>query len=361
MSNDAITTLAPQAIVKPVTKQRAIIMKEALEEDAEQRQLLAAYVKSHMIEGVDYGVIPGTKKRTLLKPGAEKLTDLFRCTASFRLVEKIEDWEGGFFHYLFRARISYRETGAILAEGFGSANAKEGRYRWRNAQLSCPECGSEALLRSKNAPEFFCWAKRGGCGSTFPVDDKRISSQKPGKVENDDIYTLANTILKMAKKRALVDGAIALARCSDLFSQDLEDLGELAHVVEQSAQPEPTPAKGSRTASIKAAVSARVVKVQPVESEPPPPSEEFEPAPAQEVVDQIWPKQDLAKQLSDSVLVPYGKSKGQPLSAVTPKDLLWLLDTARENVAKEDPKWHAKNQKWLDAVDAELARRKIKL
>lgn len=125
---------------------------------------------------------------------------------------------------------------------------------------------------------------------------------------------------------------------------------------------EQAPAKGSRTANIKATVSARVVKVQPAEqSEPPPPSEEFAPSPAQEVVEQIWPKQDTAKQLADSVLVPYGKSKGQPLSSVTVKDLMWLLDTARENVAKEDPKWHAKNEKWRDAVEAECSRRKIKL
>jgi hypothetical protein len=52
----------------------------------------------------------------------------------------------------------------------------------------------------------------------------RKPSPAPGRVENEDTASLANTILKMAKKRALVDAAIAIARISDLFTQDVEDM-----------------------------------------------------------------------------------------------------------------------------------------
>lgn len=218
------------ALAKPTTE-RAIIMAAALKEDSEQRAILQQYIKQHMQQGTDYGVIPGTEKPTLLKPGAEKLTDLFRCTPAFDLLEKIEDWEKGLFHYTFRVRISSRDSGTVLAEGYGSANSKEGRYRWRNAGRKCPQCGKETICKSKYAPRskpddppgWYCYAKKGGCGAEFDHDDPDIVDQIQGKVENDDIFTLVNTILKMAKKRALVDGAIALARCSDIFTQDVED------------------------------------------------------------------------------------------------------------------------------------------
>lgn len=230
----------------PTSTPRAIIMRDSLREDTEQRKLLASYVKEHMAEGTDYGVIPGTRDPTLLKPGAEKLVDLYRCAAKYKVLEKIEDWDRGLFHYLFKVTIVSRDTGSLMAEGFGSANSKEGRYRWRNAQLKCPECAKETLLRSKDQPEYFCWKKKGGCGLTFPLAETRIVNQAQGKVENDDIFTLANTILKMAKKRALVDGAIAMARVSDMFAQDLEDLEDLppAEVV----KPQPDQQAAQKTA-----------------------------------------------------------------------------------------------------------------
>jgi hypothetical protein len=241
--------VAPKAMAKPTTP-RAIVMAEALKEDTEQRALLQMYVSQHMKTGTDYGVIPGTNKPTLLKPGAEKLTDLFRCTPSFDLIEKIEDWEKGLFHYTFRVRITSRDAGTVLAEGFGSANSREGRYRWRNAHRKCPECEKEAIFKSKfpprdnpdAAPGWYCHKKAGGCGANFAAGDERIESQTEGKVENDDIYTLVNTILKMAKKRALVDGAIALARCSDIFTQDVEDM------VDEEPHSAPPPQRAARQA-----------------------------------------------------------------------------------------------------------------
>lgn len=206
----------------------AVITRAVLTAAAEQRLLLAEYVKAQMVKGTDYGEIPGTNKPTLLKPGAEKLTDLFRCTPKFKLVKEVEDYDRNLFAYTFRVQLYQRDAGAVLAEGYGSANSREGRYRWRNSQPKCPTCGKESLFRSKKDPGFYCWAKKGGCGAKFAAGDAAVKAafDGAGKVENDDVATLANTILKMAKKRALVDGAIALARVSDLFTQDVEDLQE---------------------------------------------------------------------------------------------------------------------------------------
>ncbi|MDY7232952.1 hypothetical protein [Hyalangium rubrum] len=210
------------------TTRRAYLTADLLKEEREQRQLLGQYVKQCMVEGTDYGRIPGMDKPTLLKPGAEKLIDLFRCTPEFTLVPDFsrEDFEGGFFKYTFRCRILSRDTGAVMAEGYGSANSRESRFRWRTANRTCPTCGKAAIIQGKAeyGGGWVCFKKRGGCGEKYVESDERITVQPVGRVENENIADVDNTILKMAKKRAQVDGAIALARCSDMFTQDVEDM-----------------------------------------------------------------------------------------------------------------------------------------
>lgn len=210
---------------------RAMIVADALTQEGEQRKLLGEYVAKHMQEDTDYGIIPGTKNRTLLKPGAEKLTTLFRCVPRFVVEEKIENWETGLFFYRFACHIETLDGGNVVAEGVGSCNSYEGRYRWRNADRKCPECGAAAIMRSKFpprenpslAPGWYCFSKKGGCGAQFTAEDEAITGQATGRVQNPDLADCANTVLKMAKKRAHVDAAIALARCSDIFTQDVED------------------------------------------------------------------------------------------------------------------------------------------
>ena len=43
----------------------------------EQRQALQKFINSQLRNGVDYGIIPGTPKPSLWKPGAEKIANLF--------------------------------------------------------------------------------------------------------------------------------------------------------------------------------------------------------------------------------------------------------------------------------------------
>ena len=47
------------------------------------------------------------------------------------------------------------------------------------------------------------------------------------RIENDEIFSQRNTLLKMAKKRALVDAALSAGRLSDMFTQDMEDIIDL--------------------------------------------------------------------------------------------------------------------------------------
>lgn len=239
----ALATVPPSQVVVGGAP-RALLMREALQESSEQRALLGEFIREHMVEGTDYGVLPGTADRkALLKPGAEKLADIYRCTPEFEKTKEVEDWARGFFHYEFKARIRHRESGAVLGEGVGCANSMEGKYRWRTALRKCPTCSQETIIKGKEeyGGGWVCWKGKGGCGAKFAQDAQAIVGQPAGKVENDDIYSLVNTVLKMAKKRALVDAALALARVSDLFTQDVE---EEVDATPAGAPPAPKKARG---------------------------------------------------------------------------------------------------------------------
>ena len=71
-------------------------------------------------------------------------------------------------------------------------------------------------------------------------------SQVAGRVENSDLADTYNTVLKMAKKRALVDATLTATAASDIFTQDLEDYTppEVAEAVRTGAVP-PQPAIAS--------------------------------------------------------------------------------------------------------------------
>ncbi len=181
--------------------------------------------RTHLVEGVDYGTIPGTAKPTLLKPGAEKLVRLLGLRDEYE-IEAHEDWDKPLFHYSVRCRLTHLATGHVITYGVGECNSMEGRYRWRQGKKRCPECYGETIIKGK--AEFgggwLCFRKQGGCGEKFDQNDPAITSQPAGRIENDDIYSQVNTILKMAKKRALVDAALSAGRLSDVFTQDLEDM-----------------------------------------------------------------------------------------------------------------------------------------
>lgn len=214
---------------------------------------LQSFVKQYMVEGEDFGTIPGTAKPTLYKPGAEKLCDIYGFQRMFDTMNRVEDWDKGLFHYEVRASLVDARTGLTVAQGLGSANSKEARYRWRHAERACPVCREAAIIKGKEeyGGGWVCFKKKGGCGATFSDDDPAIVDQQVGRVENDDPFTLVNTLLKMAKKRALVDAVLSATRSSGLFTQDMEDIVVAAPVEEPRNEPAATPRPPARKAAPK--------------------------------------------------------------------------------------------------------------
>jgi hypothetical protein len=175
-----------------------------------------------MKDGLDYGVIPGTSKPTLLKPGAEKLGVLFELDIQ---LDNGKVWDGDHLTVVSRATVFHAPSGTRLGYGEGICTTRERKYAKRTANRKCPDCQAEAILQSRNEGEgFFCWRKRGGCGNKFSLDDERITRQETGEIENPDLPDTWNTVVKIAEKRARVDAVLAVTGASALFTQDAEDL-----------------------------------------------------------------------------------------------------------------------------------------
>ena len=167
-----------------------------------------ALVHQELKEGFDYGTIPGTQRPTLLKPGAEKISKLLKLGDSFEIVDQVKDWAKPFFHFVVRCHLKAFD-GTPISEGLGECNSMEAkyRYRWVYERDIPPSYTIASMVKQERT------AKGGGRFLVY-------------RVENEDIYSQVNTILKMAEKRSFVDAVLHAGRLSDVFTQDIEDLRE---------------------------------------------------------------------------------------------------------------------------------------
>lgn len=208
------------------------------EEEFEQRlaglkksQARVRQIKASLMEqDVHYGVIPGTgDKPTLLKPGAELLCSVYGLRPDF--VPTVTHGDGVAapdIDVTMRCELHLGDLqGPVVAVGYGMANSWERKHRYRRGERSCPSCGVVGSV-IKGKAEFgggwLCWAKKGGCGAKFDEADPAIVEQAVGDVQNADPHDLANTLIKMAKKRAFLDATLTGTASSDVFTQDLDEV-----------------------------------------------------------------------------------------------------------------------------------------
>ena len=125
-------------------------------------------IKDGLTDGVDYGLIPGTQTACLFLPGADKIKIAMGLTVDYEERSCVENWEEkGFFMYRFKAKIYH--NGQLIATGMGAANTKEGKYERQNP------------------------------------------------------FTLQETVLLIAKKRAYISGIREASGLSSIFTQDTLD------------------------------------------------------------------------------------------------------------------------------------------
>lgn len=210
----------------------------ALRHELSVEEVVARVNKVHevmrraMVDGHHYGVIPGTPKPTLLKPGAELLCMMFRLDPQY----SVETQRGPEGHLTITSTCTlwHVPTGQRVGSGMGSCSTREAKYAYRQAKRACPKCGAEQINKSKfplrgaprdSAPGWYCFAKAGGCGQEFAHDDPAIMGQVTGRVANEDLADQENTVLKMSNKRSLIAGVLNVTAASDILTQDLEDMG----------------------------------------------------------------------------------------------------------------------------------------
>lgn len=161
---------------------------------------MQSVVQKTLKQGHDFGEVPGTNKPTLLKPGGEKICMLFGLNPEYEFLQVTEDYDKEFFSYNIRCTLF--RNGQPVAQGVGSCNSKEKKYRFINVD---------------EIPENYI-------GASESFTDKY--GRQKYKINNPDICSLVNTILKMAKKRAFIDAVLQVASLSEVFTQDLEDMGD---------------------------------------------------------------------------------------------------------------------------------------
>jgi len=171
-----------------------------------QVQKLDQFYRGLMTKGTDYGEVPGTTRPTLLKSGAELLRAWAGLIPSFEVNSLGTEFERGIFNYQIKCALS--KNGTLVGEGLGSCNSLESKYRYR-------------WVNERNLPA--------GLDQSTLVSKENTNRQTGGKwrsyrIENDTPHDLANTILKMAKKRAFVDAILTVTGASRIFTQDVEDM-----------------------------------------------------------------------------------------------------------------------------------------
>ena len=158
-------------IVSVTQTQISPAYNRAIAVTAEHYKTMTAFVQAQMKKDIDFGVIPGTRKPTLLKPGAEKLCRLFSLRPGYELIHFISDFEQPLFFYHYRCTLI--RQGEQVGQGDGSCNSREKKYEKQKYK----------------------------------------------------IYDLTNTICKIAQKRALVAAVLSSCGASAFFTQDMEDMG----------------------------------------------------------------------------------------------------------------------------------------
>ena len=155
-------------------------------------------MRAVMKEGMHFGKIPGTDKPTLLQPGADVLCMTFRIAPEF----SIEDLStADVVRYRVTCRGVHQLSGVTLGSCVGEASSGEEKYKWR---------------RAVNDKEF----------DATPPALRRIKFGKSWETKQvrTEPADMANTVLKMAEKRAKIGMVLNVTAASDMFGQDLDDL-----------------------------------------------------------------------------------------------------------------------------------------
>lgn len=162
--------------------------------------LIQEVMKSIMKPDTHYGTIPGCQKPSLYKAGSEVLLTTFQIAVEPEVEDLSTPDE---IRYRVKAIGVHQGTGVVVGTGIGECSSSEDKYKWRKA-VSTEEFNA--------TPETH---RRVKYGKNYNTNQVRTQPAD-----------MANTVLKMAKKRAQIDLTLTATAASDIFTQDIEDIPE---------------------------------------------------------------------------------------------------------------------------------------
>jgi len=156
----------PETVASDYGTLRPLSVEETKEFDAKINDCIEQLFQ----EGIHYGTVNGIKKKFLYKAGGELIIRLLGVSQRCEILDKTEDHSNSYFSYTCKTWL-IDSAGVVRAEGIGSCNSRENKYLKANP------------------------------------------------------YNIQNVLIKLSKKRSMIDAVLGIGALSNKFSQD-EDLVE---------------------------------------------------------------------------------------------------------------------------------------
>lgn len=183
-------------------------MAQKLEDMKAKMALVNQFFRDVMEKDIDYGIIPGTPKPSLYQPGADKFCSLYNLAKMIVGKDENKNMETGHYDVTVRVRLVHRGSNVVAGELEGSCSTMESKYRYRWVYENKIPRGID-----KDTLHFEEYKSKDGSG-TF----------RKYRIENEDLFSQWNTVLKMAIKRAYVGATLCATGLSGVFSQEEGDL-----------------------------------------------------------------------------------------------------------------------------------------
>ncbi len=197
-----------------------------------------------MKKDVHYGIIPGTPKPTLYKPGGEILGLTFRLSPKYEGEREPIDLGKGHREYVIRCDLFHIHSGLFYGSGIGSCSTMEGKFRYRTGPKEFtgqPVPKDYWDLRNSDPGK----AKELLGGAGFAVGKNEAGGWEiciqGERIEHDNPADYYNTVLKMAGKRAYIDAILKATAASEVYTQDLEDMQENGIIGQTEGKPPAKP------------------------------------------------------------------------------------------------------------------------
>lgn len=239
----AIAPIQPTELAAPVIDpaeffKPQLSVAEALERERQLMSIIGSLLKpttqdkygNVQFDGADYGVIPGTKNRSLFQTGAEKLALCFGLTVTAFCTDKQEDWTTGFFRYTFKATASFK--GHVIREVVRTCHTREKKYAyvWVTRPAPAPDV-QKTMIEEMQAR----W------GSEW-VNKQKVKVWQERK-DNPDPWSLQFVVEAMAQKRAKVAVVKEALAATGYFSREI-DFEDFREVIDIKPEPVEPPKKG---------------------------------------------------------------------------------------------------------------------